>query len=910
MSSSAFLDVFEDASRARSGILTPTSEGSLNRQHGASSPRSDARKSGVVITMEQLLKPSIAVKPHPPNLHIPPRVLHPLMLLPREHLPLSYIDLAASYGEFPQSRFYESYIHILDLESRLGPAPIVLIARNELRGTTYALERQSSGLYVLCKLGSWADLEGLAQKATAVRYERLFPVKTERAERPDIDALTTPQQHVEQKKKRAAIEAIQSQMRKRVRSQSVSTVEHSTKEEQPLESESLVSQLPSPDMRLEQVPLPESEEKKHTTPLVQGATAVRGSEPHQSADDIFDGIRTHYFDALYKSMGSLAYFAKGPLSRARSTFHLDLESNLDMTDLIEFLKSLILTTIQIDKKYRETIPVIITKLKDRIESSDEGRKRRRKPKRMRLGKSGLYPLEDENVMRWWAANKPEPNDEATISSSQVKSHVSILRTRETKLQMILIMEILALEPLKAAGEADEMNLPTLPGAADGEDLLESALQPLPKKRNKHNLPVLLDVHADRLTIWQSTASDEQLLLEDTPSMHTPLDGNLEKKASSEPLRDFCVDVIIPFFSARLPDLCDSISRKLGGPVIIVPAKARSVKMLSYMRDQRPGTASKRPQPSSARKTLQRALSTEQQNRRSISRGPSNAIALLRSATSTTLPSIKRETLDPSGPMSLLPLGSQGGRAHSLSRSSSMNNLFDARASKKAEVDAELKEAISALRKPNRGVVGKAMAEADERRTSASLAAAKKLKRAPLRSYLASAVQVKATPANNRFKNMMPTKSEEGQKFTEGFDELIPPSSVTAFVPSTGRRPALRELYKRSPSPVMDAIGDTPIKTSAKPSFIRRPVNEQPAYPPSSPAIQRERASDDFAITDSVVRPTRTRYEAPEIMETPIKKTTQQRIDLYATPQGKPQESKEKSVSIFERLGWDDDFDDL
>ncbi|UKZ77452.1 hypothetical protein TrVFT333_005173 [Trichoderma virens FT-333] len=757
MSSSAFLDALEDASRARSGILTPTSEGSLNR-HEASSPRRDARKSGVAVTMEQLLKPSIAVKPHPPNLHVPPRVLHPLMLLPREHLPLAYIDFAASNGDFPQSRFYESYIHILDLESRLGPAPIVLIARNELRGTTYALERQSNGLYVLCKLASWADLESLAQKATAVRYERLSPLKTERVERPDIEALTTPQLHVEQKKKRAAIEAIQSQMRKRVRSQSVSTVGNLTKEEESLEPESLLSQLPSPDMSLEQVPLPGSEDQTNPAPIIQGA------------DDIFDSIRTHYFDALYKSMGSLAYFAKGPLSRARSTFHLDLESNLDMADLIEFLKSLILTTVQIDKKYRETIPEIITKLKDRVESSDEGRKRKRKPKRMKLGKSGLYPLEDESVMRWWAANKPEPNDEAAIVSSQVKSHVSILRTRETKLQMILIMEILALEPLKAAGESGEASLPTLPGAADSGDLLENALHPQPKKRNKHNLPVLLDVHADRLTIWQSTASDEQLLLEDAPSLQTPLDGGLEKKASSEPLRDFCVDVIMPFFSARLPDLCDSINRKLGGPVIIAPAKSRSMKKPSGMRDQRPGAAAKRPQPPNARKTLQRALSTEQQNRRSISRGPSNAIALLRSATSTTLPTIKRESLDLSGPMSLLPDSHR--RNHSLSRSSSMNNLFDARASKKAEVDAELREAISALRKPNREVVSKAMAEADERRTSASLAT-KKLKRAPPRSNPASAIQVKATPANNRFKNMMPAKLAEGQKFSESFDELIP-----------------------------------------------------------------------------------------------------------------------------------------
>lgn len=217
------------------------------------------------------------------------------MLLPREHLPLAYIDFAASNGDFPQSRFHESYIHILDLESRLGPAPIVLIARNELRGTTYALERQSNGLYVLCKLGSWADLESLAQNATAVRYERLSPVKTERGERPDIEALTTPQLHVEQKKKRAAIEAIQSQMRKRVRSQSVSTVGILAKEEESLEPESLLSQLPSPDMSLEQLPLPGSEDQANPAPIVQGA------------EDIFDSIRTHYFDALYKSMVGRIY---------------------------------------------------------------------------------------------------------------------------------------------------------------------------------------------------------------------------------------------------------------------------------------------------------------------------------------------------------------------------------------------------------------------------------------------------------------------------------------------------------------------------------------------------------------------------------------------------------------------------
>lgn len=178
------------------------------------------------------------------------------------------------------------------------------------------------------------------------------------------------------------------------------------------------------------------------------------------------------------------------------------------------------------------------------------------------------------------------------------------------------------------------------------------------------------------------------------------------------------------FSHRLPELCDSINRKLGGPVIVKPSKSRSLKRSSSKRDQRPGAVTKRPTPGKPTRTLQRALSTEQQSRRSVSRGPSNMIALMRSATSTSLPGIKREASDSAAIKSTLKaepdlLNRRGGL---LSRSSSMSNLQDARASKKAQVEAELKDAISSLRKPNREVVGKALAEAAERRATVSLSA--------------------------------------------------------------------------------------------------------------------------------------------------------------------------------------------
>ena len=99
------------------------------------------------------------------------------------------------------------------------------------------------------------------------------------------------------------------------------------------------------------------------------------------------------------------------------------------------------------------------------------------------------------------------------------------------------------------------------------------------------------------------------------------------------------------------------------------------------------------------------------------------IALMRSATSTSLPRVKREGSEPVALRSLSQGEINGQR--SLLRSSSTTSLQGLRADRKAMVEAELKDAISALRKPDRGVVGKAMAEADQRRVLTSLSAKSK-----------------------------------------------------------------------------------------------------------------------------------------------------------------------------------------
>lgn len=217
-----------------------------------------------------------------------------------------------------------------------------------------------------------------------------------------------------------------------------------------------------------------------------------------------------------------------------------------MRDLIDFLKSLAMTTVLIDKKYREAIPQIMSKMKTHVESSEDNELKLKKRKtKERLGKDGLYTSEDEHVRRWWIARMPDSSGgNETISQEETKYHLSSLRTRETQLQMIIILEILALEPVTRPAENSEDS--QLPGMESQPPLKDASLE-VPakkKKKNKHNLPVLLDVHADRLCIWQSTMLDEVKALAESQTMGLGYSQN-GGKANSDPLKDFCVDIILP-----------------------------------------------------------------------------------------------------------------------------------------------------------------------------------------------------------------------------------------------------------------------------------------------------------------------------------------------------------------------------
>jgi len=213
-----------------------------------------------------------------------------------------------------------------------------------------------------------------------------------------------------------------------------------------------------------------------------------------------------------------------------------------MSDLIDFLKDMVMTLHLLDKKYRDTVPNVVAQMKFLVESSDDEPKRKRgRAKKMRLGKDGLYPTEGDHVRRWWKANKPEPRDDEVIPRPEdVKYRIGCLRTRETQLQMILILEIIALETLRPAGGAQESQFPGL----ESKTPSKQAGAENSKKRRKQDLSVLVDLHADRLCIWQSTTPDDIMAMAESQAKDG---GENTLHPSSDPLKDFCVDIIIPLW---------------------------------------------------------------------------------------------------------------------------------------------------------------------------------------------------------------------------------------------------------------------------------------------------------------------------------------------------------------------------
>ena len=200
------------------------------------------------------------------------------------------------------------------------------------------------------------------------------------------------------------------------------------------------------------------------------------------------------------------------------------------------------------KKYEKTLPGLIVELPAGINFDDEddqmNARIRKSKKRKKVGKGGLFPGEESYVFNWWLKREealPSQNPGDT-REQRIKSSLVEQRARETQLQIILILEILALEATRSAqsrtghmslGEGHENTQATRPSESKA-----------PKK--PQNLSTLLDILIERLCIWQSTNHDDSVSIGKPSSTTSKTMEHLEAHArNGDRLRDFCSEVIIP-----------------------------------------------------------------------------------------------------------------------------------------------------------------------------------------------------------------------------------------------------------------------------------------------------------------------------------------------------------------------------
>lgn len=435
---------------------------------------------------------------------------------------------------------------------------------------------------------------------------------------------------------------------------------------------------------------------------------------------------------------------------------------------------------KMDVKYRETVPNLIKSLPpalcdDEPVAPSKPSKKRKSKNKNKLGRNGLYPEEEPLVAVWWRNRHPTEKSSSVGASkeAEIKEYVSDLRLREMQLQVLWILETIAVE---ASVEGD----PTTTGAIESSNVKKT------KTKKTQDLNVLLELLLDRLCIWHTVSFEESLLADGSHDKS----GSSGAKVEGDKLRDFCTEIIIPFYASRLPEQCRVINRKLGGPSAISPVRQKrpQSKRTSHVQ---PGAAVQRIKPLNPRRALQRVLTDEKTTLRS------KAPSLMRSNTAPTAPEIKREPSEPASLHTSFRGGIQNSkrldnREVDLNSTAKQHEAKLKRMNNLMEQKNELDTAINRLRKPNRELVAREFAESVEQRSSIS--SSRKPKN-PVRNPLGQGVQVMATPRANRKKNVpggfpsqSPTQSslsrEQYPSPIHNTDVQVVPSSHKKQVPRT------------------------------------------------------------------------------------------------------------------------------
>ncbi|CAP93107.1 hypothetical protein E8E15_001396 [Penicillium rubens] len=780
------------ASRIVPNILDPLSSSALNKLHEPAPPPIKKRKRGeqeeLNDTAGQLATSSIVIRAHSASLSDEPLILEPITALPRTRLPLSWLDdTPASRSDEQAGGLFTADIPTLEIDLRAKTEPTVLAVRLVPNGGLYIIERVKMGLYSLSKLARWIHEGNLVVAAkgwqgidAAVDGEAV----DETGGIPDgfdwwqVAQIDEPLSDVEMGEKSAGLDiavvfgSSESDVGN-IETSFVGVVEH--------RGQSLAPSRSFDAAEGGAFLLPESQGLGDDA----AAMEVDGVDSNvvdvqQSPEELLDGMRDNYLQALYVSKTSVAYFAKGPLTRCRTAFQArDSEQPHGSIELIESYREAILATKKMDLKYRETLPSAI---RDAVLAlSDDGAKsKKRKSKKKKMGKNGLYPEEEAFIHRWWKDRiLNESSAQETSREAESKKQISDLRLRETQLQILLILEVMVLEMTIASAEKNNTSKEK---DVNGEQGTSKKTKP----KRSTDLNVLLELHLDRMCIWHAVTMEETSAA-DTAKASSFSGSHLSgKKVESDAVRDFCTEVIIPFYAARLPDKCKLITRKFGVSGGISPA-AKKTQSSSKSHRVEPGAEVKRQQPApKPRRTLQRVL-TDDKAAASQARHP----GLTRSNTAPSQHNAKRDT-EPLLPTVLS--GSVRGGIQKAKRTENrevdLNAVARQHEAKLRKVQMlanqkkELDAAIDALRKPNRELVSKDLADDASKRAMSGGGSSRK-SRNPVRNPFGEGVQVMATPRGNRRKDAAPRSLAPSRSFAGV--ENSPFGESPIMIPSSSRR---------------------------------------------------------------------------------------------------------------------------
>ncbi|KAF3895882.1 DNA replication regulator Sld3 [Trichophyton interdigitale] len=652
-----------------------------------------------------------------------------------------------------------------------------------------------------------------------------------------------------------------------------------------------------------------------------------------NTEDMLSTLKIQYLEALYISKTSVAYFAKGPLTRARAAFqNSDDASSMRPMVLYHYYRSCIIPMKKMDVKYRDSLPRIIA---DITQSQSDGDTiapaKKRKSKKKTIGKDGLYAGEEEFISKWWkSAYETNSSVEKSALEAQRKGLIEDIRMRETQLQILLILEIMLLEgSVGSQAELDEGNT-------------EKPKKPIKKA---HDMATALELLLDRLCIWH-TVSSHGLAIDVPVNLTKTATGS--GKPNNDKLRDFCTEVIIPFYSARLPEKCQVINRKLGGPAISSPARPNRS---NQKRSTNPLSKSAKGQ--SSKRTLQRVRTDEKIPVRA------KVPSLARNNTAPATSEVKLESNDQLSFSTSI--GGRGGIQKSKrvnnrevdleavakqheSKLKRMNLLVD----QKRELDA----AINTLRKPNRELAVRDFVESAEKR-SASAASHPRKQKNPTRNPFAQGVQVMATPKGPRNKDCgfadLPSLPKTWKQSRPTVMASPIPDPDTQVVPSSSTRPSNSNMLPKS-QPTLnfsrseDLVHETPSKPSSnglKRSATSNPVESgieaefSPILARKSKPCSYKSSSIKFGLDTSAYSTTAEVGETPprpkqmmfvsestvprrvDFMQpsTPAKGSMQHNIHVTTPLRQRAGDDANRTInetpekSIYERLGWNNDDDD-